>query len=301
MNRIVSVSAKKLLCSAIALLILAPAVNSEAIIKQYSVGSTGIDNGPQDGMFDEFTEPNLGSVNNNGFTSMRTAVEFDIAEFRGPVESATLTVDISNWQGQRALQLHSFVGDGKPDLSDFNLVEFESAVTLSPTGTQTIVFDVAEAVNHSIAEKSRFVGFNFAEEPASAENYLIMSMSMGYFPTLSITSTENETKRALVISDDYCAIADGSVFGSGFPNMVSSQNGHVVKTRSNNGKVNKVCKFDGVTNDTGSAIIYDYQSILDHYNFPMPCSTRLGGMETTDWKVTISTGGSATLRCKFEN
>lgn len=292
-------TAKKVLCSIIAMLAFAPLVSSEVITKQYVVGATGIDNGPQDGVFDEFTEHNLGSVNNNGYSSMRTAVEYDIAEFSLPVDSATLTIDVGNFDGLRSVKLHSFVGNGQADLSDFNLVNFEAAVTVSPDGTQRILFDVAEAVNQSIVGKNAFIGFNLAEDPANDENFTIMRMSMGFLPTLSITSTENEPNNALVINDDHCQIADGSVFGTGLPNMVSSYDGHVVDTRSKMGVVNKVCKFDGVTNDTGSAVIYDYQSILDFYNYPMTCSTRLGGIETTDWKVTISTGGSATLRCKF--
>jgi hypothetical protein len=37
------------------------------------------DVGPQDGVFDAFDPSSLGLVNNNGFTSLRTALEFDIS------------------------------------------------------------------------------------------------------------------------------------------------------------------------------------------------------------------------------
>src|SRR5688500_14001867 len=55
-------------------------IGPAAIHLDYIDIATGVDDGPQDGIFDTFTIPNLGSVNNNGFTSFRTAFEFNLAD-----------------------------------------------------------------------------------------------------------------------------------------------------------------------------------------------------------------------------
>ena len=58
---------------------LAIPAHAEAVNLKAVSFATGMDNGPQDGVFDSFTILNLGSVNNNGFTSFGTAFEFSLS------------------------------------------------------------------------------------------------------------------------------------------------------------------------------------------------------------------------------
>src|ERR1041385_4608535 len=83
--------------------------------------ATAIDDGPEDGVFDEFTSANLGSVNNNGYTSMATAFEFDLSSIpRGSsVTAATLSVFVNFVEATRSVVLNGSSDDGGIQLSDF--------------------------------------------------------------------------------------------------------------------------------------------------------------------------------------
>lgn len=83
--------------------------------------ATAVDDGPQDGVFDSFAPFNLGSVNNNGWTSFRTALEFDISAIPAGsvINAATLNMFFGWVEGTRQIALHGYVGDGTVQLADF--------------------------------------------------------------------------------------------------------------------------------------------------------------------------------------
>ena len=65
--------------------------------------ATALDNGPQDGVFDAFTPFNFGSVDNNGYSSFRTALEFDVSGIPpgSTIMAATLTLSVNFVEGTR--------------------------------------------------------------------------------------------------------------------------------------------------------------------------------------------------------
>ena len=101
----------------------------------YVDAATAVDIGPQDGVFDAFTEANFGSVVNNGFTSFRTAIEFDISTIPAGavINAATLTLRGSIFEGPREVALHGYAGDGTVQLEDFSLDGLVDNTTLVVT------------------------------------------------------------------------------------------------------------------------------------------------------------------------
>ena len=155
-----------------------------------SVG-TGVDAGPQDGTFDSFTIPNLGSVNNNGWTSFRTAVEFSLSGLpaTATINSATLSVAIANVEGTRSVQVHGFAGDGAVGLGDLAHDGLIGSVTLQPVGGQVFTVDATAFVAQLVASRSSVAGFNIREEPANTANFLVMSTDLRGSPVLSVDFT----------------------------------------------------------------------------------------------------------------
>jgi hypothetical protein len=150
--------------------------------------ATGVDDGPQDGVFDSFTDANLGSVNNNGFTSFRTAFEFGLSGLPtgSTINSAKLIMVLSNFEGTRAIEVHGYAGDGAVQLSDFALNGLVASVSVEPTGTQTLTFDVTSFVVDLATNGENFVGFNVREEPANTSNFIVMALALTGVPVLSI-------------------------------------------------------------------------------------------------------------------
>lgn len=73
-------------------LLLDASAQADVINLNFVSIATGRDAGPQDGIFDSFTSVNLGSVNNNGYTSFRTAFEFSLSDL--PTGSAINTAEL---------------------------------------------------------------------------------------------------------------------------------------------------------------------------------------------------------------
>lgn len=146
----------------------------------YMSADTASDNGPQDGVFDSFRPYNFGSVNNNGYTSFRTALEFDISTIPtgSVINSATLSFHAGCWEGERDIELHGYDGDGDIQLGDFALDGLVAGTTLNPTGVQAIVFDVQSFVAGLVTNGDSIAGFNLREEPANTANYLVMRFTM---------------------------------------------------------------------------------------------------------------------------
>jgi hypothetical protein len=137
---------------------------------------TARDNGPQDGIFDEFAPFNLGSIVNNGFTSFATSMQFCLPALPpgATVNSATVLFSIRNFDGaNRGLGSAIYAGDGTIDLSDFVPADI-SATTLVPLG----VTPFAEDISGLLPSLGAFVGYTLYEDPANTENYGVMAVAL---------------------------------------------------------------------------------------------------------------------------
>jgi hypothetical protein len=120
----------------------------------------------------------------------------------------------------------------------------------------------------------------------------------------SLAATLAHADPAMVINPAVgCSIADGNLF-TGPLIFVNSDDARIVATQSRNGNAVYKCKLSDIANDTGAAVNYDFQDILDFFGAQFPCVifNPVGGADVTEnWKVTISSRGKATLTCKFRN
>lgn len=138
--------------------------------------ATASDKGPQDGIFDEFPPLNLGSVNNNGYTSFRTAMEFDLSAIPSDpiINKATLTMFVGWVEGSRQIALNGYTGDGNITLGDFSLDGLVGVATLNPRGSYSISFDATNYLQELIARGGGIVGFNVREDPPNLHNYGVL-------------------------------------------------------------------------------------------------------------------------------
>jgi hypothetical protein len=151
--------------------------------------ATATDQGPQDGVFDAFVPDNLGSVNNNGYTSMRTAFEFSLAAIPpdATIDAAVLTVALSNFEGTRSLQVHGYSGDGTVTLADFARTGLVASFTAG-IGTQSFQFDVTSFIRNLTSTGGSYAGFNVREQPANGSNFTVMNLALaGSPPNLNVT------------------------------------------------------------------------------------------------------------------
>jgi len=156
--------------------------------------ATAVDLGPQDGAFDLISTLDLGAVNNNGWTSFRTAFEFGLSGIPAgsAVHSARLTLVMSNFEGERSLEVHGYAGNGMVELDDFARAGRVASAGLGSQGTVTLVMDVSSFVAGLVAEGQGFAGFNVREDPANAANFLVMrleGLAGNVLPLLSIEFT----------------------------------------------------------------------------------------------------------------
>ena len=173
-------------------LLLATLIHTQTlamVIELNFVGAdTATDYGPQDGIFDAFTPFNFGSVNNNGWTSLRTAFEFDISAIPAgsTINAAKLTM-LVNWvEGTRHIALHGYAGDGAVRLADFSSNGLVDSTVLNP-GSHNVVFDVTAFLRSLISSDKTFAGFNVREDPANSFNFTILFFNMdGAVPRLSV-------------------------------------------------------------------------------------------------------------------
>lgn len=162
---------------------------ASTLVLNYTSIATGRDNGPQDGIFDSFTIPNLGSIVNNGFTSFRTALEFDLSAIpaSATISSAILDFRITAFEGMRSVQVHGYADDGLVQLGDFSRDALVGTVSVNASGTQVFSLDVTPFIAGLAGSSNTFAAFGFREEPANASNFTVMFMSLGFVPSLSVT------------------------------------------------------------------------------------------------------------------
>ena len=162
------------------------------IVLPLADAATAVDDGPQDGVFDAFSPLNFGSVNNNGWTSFRTALEYDLGALPAgaTINSASLDALLYPSDSTRQLALNGYAGDGTVDLGDFAFNGFLGARTVGPTPT-ALNFEVTIFLSQLYSSGSAFAGFNFREDPANQFNFLVMWFSMNgdNAPALSVDYT----------------------------------------------------------------------------------------------------------------
>lgn len=149
---------------------------SRSVHLSVASAATAADDGPQDGIFDRLTPANLGSVNNNGFTSFRTALEFPLAAIPegATIVASVLDFDVEAFEGPRSLEVHGYVGDGLAALTDVDGGERQWSGTVDGSGTQTFTVDVSGQVSSLVREGTTHAGYSFREEPANDANYTVM-------------------------------------------------------------------------------------------------------------------------------
>ena len=150
-----------------------------------------IDKGPQDGIFDEFLVfPNGDQINNNGFSEIRGAMEFDLSPLSGEVVVETkLTLTILMFEGSRSFTVHGWPGNGTVELADFALDGLIETEILDPVGQIDLEFDVTDLVQSLLDGGRTFAGFNLREEPANGSNFVVMAVVLNVpelAPTLSV-------------------------------------------------------------------------------------------------------------------
>ena len=148
---------------------------------RFADGATAADDGPQDGVFDAFRplQDDLGLVNNNGWSSLRTAFEFDLRALPpgATINSASLDVHLNNFEGTRQIALNGYARDGTLYLSDFALGGLVGAGTVGPTPA-VLSFSVTSILSQLQSSGAAFAGFNFREDPANEFNFTVMSLNI---------------------------------------------------------------------------------------------------------------------------
>jgi hypothetical protein len=140
--------------------------------------ATAVDVGPQDGVFDQIVPTGSGPVNNNGFTSLRTAFEFDLpASFNNVlITNATLVFRSVNLiQGTRQIAVYNYAGNGTVELPDFSAGSFVGNQTVNASDSGSFFsFDVTSFVQNLIDSQSPYAGFTIREEPPNLANLTVM-------------------------------------------------------------------------------------------------------------------------------
>jgi hypothetical protein len=188
MNIQASIRCSCLVLAGLLLSFLTPSQAAATVVElSYTVAATATDDGPQDGVFDAFAPFNFGSVNNNGYTSFRTALEFDISAVPAGsvINAATLTIVVGFVEGTRQIALNGYSGSGAISLGDFSLNGLVGNATLNPPGPQTVIFDATVFLESLLTSGEAFAGFNVREDPANPSNFTVFNV-LDYEPRLSI-------------------------------------------------------------------------------------------------------------------
>ena len=123
------------------------------------VFEAAVDDGPEDGIFDAFVDASqVGSVNDNGFTSFRTAFEFSLQGIpsESTINSATLMFRLENSEGTRGVRVDGYAGDGAPNLTDFGFDNLLSSMSIAPDPFFPVDLDTTNFVSALFANGDGF-------------------------------------------------------------------------------------------------------------------------------------------------
>ncbi len=121
---------------------------------------------------------------------------------------------------------------------------------------------------------------------------VLLGILITVFIALTVVVRINAQNSAIVIhSNEKCAVFDGNM------NIFTTEGYKAVVTKSNNGNITLTCKADGVPNETGSVLKYDFE------NTGIPCvfKTDEGVKITENWKEVLSPSGHASYICHFKD
>jgi hypothetical protein len=151
---------------------------AEVIDLNWVDANTAIDYGPQDETFDDFATYNFASVNNNGYTSYRTALEFDLSSIPAGsiINTAVLYAAIGYVGGTRSIALHGYAGDGVLQLADFTRDGLVDSKTLSGQQDQDVAFNVQGIIASLVTDGEMYAGFNFREDPPNDQNFGVIGL-----------------------------------------------------------------------------------------------------------------------------
>lgn len=154
-------------------LLTAGLASADTIDLKAVAAASAVDDGPQDRVFDSISPSEWGGlVADNGWTSYRTAVEFDVSVVPAgsKISRATLFLAVG-WVGEpRGIAAHGYAGDGSISLSDFSHDGFVDGVALTPFGSYWVPFDATSFVESLLSGGQPFAGFNLREDPATPSN-----------------------------------------------------------------------------------------------------------------------------------
>jgi len=156
----------------------------------YTAAASAIDNGPEDGVFDAIVSTTVGSVMDNEYSSLRTALEFSLASIPSSavINSAVLKFPIQNYTGSRLVELHGYAGDGAVQLGDFAFNGLLGTATVDATGLQSLSIDVTSFVAGLAATSGAFAGFNIREAPFGFSDVMFIDFGI-IAPVLSVDYT----------------------------------------------------------------------------------------------------------------
>jgi hypothetical protein len=140
--------------------------------------ATAEDQGSQDGQFDAFTPLNLGSIDNNGFTSFRTALEFNfpIIPAGSTIRSVSLFIRLGFVEGARNLEIHSYPDDGVIQLEDFSRNGFAASVSLPNGISGDAYFDLTASMRAVKDTGASSFGLSLREDPTYTGNFAVFNI-----------------------------------------------------------------------------------------------------------------------------
>jgi len=171
---------------------------------------TGEDRGPQDGVFDGILSGYAGTVN-NGWTSLRGAVTFDVPGVPATmtVRSATLSLLVNCWEGTRNFAVHGFGDDGVTQLADFARDSIIGSVSIGPQFSGYVTFDATALVTDLLSGgRPSLTVVTREDPPQSGTNYTVI------FVDFAMLRIEYEERLLQIIDID---IKPGAV-----PNSINS-------------------------------------------------------------------------------
>ncbi len=150
--------------------------------------ATGVDIGPEDGFLDWY-DNHPGWVGDDRYTAYRTAAQFALIVPPGAtINSASLTVSITNSGGIRQVEVNVIKGDGGIGFGAMLFKGQTERRTIDTAGTSILKLDVTGFISNLVSNGAAFVDFNAAEVPANT-NYdrpMVLELAGGGAPELLV-------------------------------------------------------------------------------------------------------------------
>jgi hypothetical protein len=138
--------------------------------------ATGVDSPPIDGVFDDYANPGMASIGNNGYAELRGRVGFPLGVLPAGATplAASASLPVSNFEGTRPVAVYGLAGDCAIGLPDFGAGTRLATLSVPPTGTTTIVVDATALVADALATGAPCVELVLREATPNEVNYTLM-------------------------------------------------------------------------------------------------------------------------------